>query len=46
MKDVEVGQFKVYNLQRQFVAFLETAGLREDLVPGGRGEGAPSQRCA
>jgi DNA helicase-2/ATP-dependent DNA helicase PcrA len=38
MKDAEVGQFKVYNLQRQFVAFLENAGLREERVPGGRGE--------
>ncbi len=38
MKDADVGQFKVYNLQRQFVAFLESAGLREERVPGGRGE--------
>jgi DNA helicase-2/ATP-dependent DNA helicase PcrA len=38
MKLAEVGQFKVYNLQRQFVAFLENAGLREEQVPGGRGE--------
>ena len=30
----QVGQFKVYNLQRQFVAFLENAGLREEQVPG------------
>jgi DNA helicase-2/ATP-dependent DNA helicase PcrA len=38
MKDASVGQFKVYNLQRQFMAFLENAGLREETVPGGRGE--------
>lgn len=38
MGDADIGQFKVYNLQRQFVAFIETAGLREELVPGGRGE--------
>ena len=34
MKKADVGQFKVYNLQRQFMAFLETAGLREEQVPG------------
>ena len=33
-----VAQFQVYNLQRQFMAFLETVGLREEQVPGGRGE--------
>jgi DNA helicase-2/ATP-dependent DNA helicase PcrA len=38
MKDAEVGQFKVYNLQRQFIAFIEAAELREERVPGGRGE--------
>jgi DNA helicase-2/ATP-dependent DNA helicase PcrA len=38
MGEAEVGQFKVYNLQRQFIAFLENAGLREERVPGGRGE--------
>jgi len=38
MKRAEVGQFKVYNLQRQFMAFLETTGLREGRVPDGRGE--------
>lgn len=38
MKDADIGQFKVYNLQRQFVAFLEACGLREEAVPGGRGE--------
>lgn len=38
MGDAAAGQFKVYNLQRQFVAFLEKIGLREEKVPGGRGE--------
>lgn len=38
MKDAAVGQFKVYNLQRQFVAFLEHIGLREESVPDSRGE--------
>ena len=38
MSRSDVGQFKVYNLQRQFLAFLENAGLREERVPGGRGE--------
>ena len=38
MKNVTIGQFKVYNLQRQFVAFLEACGLREETVPDGRGE--------
>ncbi|QOZ23111.1 ATP-dependent DNA helicase [Bradyrhizobium sp. CCBAU 51753] len=38
MKQADVGQFKVYNLQRQFIAFIENAGLREERVPGGRGE--------
>jgi DNA helicase-2/ATP-dependent DNA helicase PcrA len=38
MKDAAVGQFKVYNLQRQFVAFLENVALREEQVPGERGE--------
>jgi DNA helicase-2/ATP-dependent DNA helicase PcrA len=38
MKDAGVGQFKVYNLQRQFLAFLENCGLREETVPEGRGE--------
>lgn len=32
------GQFKVYNLQRRFMWFLEDAGLREEKVPDGRGE--------
>lgn len=38
MGDAAVGQFKVYNLQRQFMGFIETAGLREEAVPGERGE--------
>ncbi|MDZ7767866.1 MAG: 3'-5' exonuclease [Woeseiaceae bacterium] len=38
MKNADVGQFKVYNLQRQFVAFIETAGLLEEDVPKDRGE--------
>jgi DNA helicase-2/ATP-dependent DNA helicase PcrA len=38
MTDATVGQFKVYNLQRQFVAFLETVALREETIPDGRGE--------
>jgi len=38
MPDASIGQHKVYNLQRQFLAFLENAGLREETVPGGRGE--------
>jgi len=38
MQDAKVGQFKVYNLQRQYMAFLENAGIREEKVPGGRGE--------
>lgn len=38
MPRADIGQFKVYNLQRQFMAFLEACALREDTVPGGRGE--------
>jgi DNA helicase-2/ATP-dependent DNA helicase PcrA len=38
MGDASVGQFGVYNLQRQFMGFLETCGLREETVPDGRGE--------
>lgn len=38
MQDADVGQFKVYNLQRQFIAFIENIGLREENVPGKRGE--------
>lgn len=38
MKNADVGQFKVYNLQRQFIAFIENAELREERVPGDRGE--------
>lgn len=38
MGNADIGQFKVYNLQRQFIAFIEHCGLREERVPGGRGE--------
>ena len=38
MGNAGIGQFKVYNLQRQFVAFIEAIGLREEKVPAGRGE--------
>jgi DNA helicase-2/ATP-dependent DNA helicase PcrA len=38
MQIADVGQYKVYNLQRQFIAFLEAANLREEAVPSGRGE--------
>ncbi|WP_417067335.1 ATP-dependent helicase [Niveibacterium terrae] len=38
MQNAQIGQFKVYNLQRQYMAFLENVGLREEKVPGGRGE--------
>jgi DNA helicase-2/ATP-dependent DNA helicase PcrA len=38
MTNAEIGQFKVYNLQRQFIAFLENTGIREERIPGGRGE--------
>jgi len=30
--------FSVYNIQRQFIGFLERIGLREESVPTGRGE--------
>ena len=38
MTKAEVGQFQVYNLQRQFMAFLENAELREERVANGHGE--------
>lgn len=38
MGEAGVGQFKVYNLQRQFMGFLEQLDLREERVPDGRGE--------
>ena len=38
MKKAGLGQFQVYNLQRQFMAFLENAELREERVPNERGE--------
>jgi len=31
-------RFSAYNLQRAYLGFLEAAGLREERVPGGRGE--------
>lgn len=31
-------RFSVYNIQRQFIGFLERIGLREETVPNGRGE--------
>jgi DNA helicase II / ATP-dependent DNA helicase PcrA len=31
-------RFSVYNIQRQFIGFLEQIGLREETVPGERGE--------
>jgi DNA helicase-2/ATP-dependent DNA helicase PcrA len=38
MKKAELGQFQVYNLQRQYMAFLEVVGIREERIPDGRGE--------
>lgn len=38
MGNADVGQFKVYNLQRQFAAFLENLSLWEEDVPDSRGE--------
>jgi DNA helicase-2/ATP-dependent DNA helicase PcrA len=38
MGRADVAQFQVYNLQRQFMAFLDRVGLREEQVPRGRGE--------
>jgi len=38
MARADIGQFKVYNLQRQYMAFIEACGLREEAVPKGRGE--------
>jgi len=38
MKKAGIGQFQVYNLQRQFMWFLERTELREESVPDGRGE--------
>ncbi|MCW8087652.1 ATP-dependent helicase [Sabulicella glaciei] len=36
-EDQEV-RFSVYNIQRQFIGFLERLRIREEAVPGGRGE--------
>jgi len=38
MEADEEGRWAIYNLQRQFLSFLETSGLREERVPDGRGE--------
>ena len=38
MQDSTEGRFSVYNLQRQFMGFIETIELREELVPDGKGE--------
>ena len=38
MQNATEGKFAVYNLQRQFMAFLEATGLREENIPGKRGE--------
>lgn len=37
IEDQEV-RFSVYNIQRQFLSFIERIGLNEDLIPAGRGE--------
>ena len=31
-------RFSVYNIQRQFIGFLEEIGLREESIPDERGE--------
>ena len=36
IEDQEV-RFSVYNIQRQYIGFLEEVGLREELVPNNRG---------
>ena len=38
MKDAHAGQFNVYNLQRQFMGWLEAIDLREEKIPNQRGE--------
>lgn len=38
MLTADEGRWAVYNLQRQFLEFLEIACLREERVPNGRGE--------
>ena len=38
MKDAAASQFAVYQLQRQLMTFLKAIGLREETVPGNRGE--------
>lgn len=37
-KENDEVRFSVYNIQRQFIGFLEQIGLREEAVPGNRGE--------
>ena len=38
MKESAEVRFSVYNIQRQFIGFLERIGLREQVVPNNRGE--------
>lgn len=38
MQVAGAGRFKIYNLQRQYAAFLEAVRLREENVPNERGE--------
>jgi len=39
MREFKTGKrFSAYNLQRCYLSFLETVGLTEERVPGGRGE--------
>ena len=38
MRSASGGQFKFYNLQRQFMSFLELIQIKEEKVPKGRGE--------
>ena len=37
MRNSTEGRYEIYNLQRQFMGFLEAACLREETVPDGRG---------
>lgn len=38
LHEQDQGRWNVYSLQRQFLSFIEDAGLREETVPDGRGE--------
>jgi DNA helicase-2/ATP-dependent DNA helicase PcrA len=38
LKESDEVRFSVYNIQRQFIGFLEKIGLREEAVPDNRGE--------